>query len=158
MTAIEPLSKSASPIKRATRRSIAEVLAPLDRIAVNSPNLVANYEAHFDSDGQRYELPRYLFVGPRGGDTPIRLGIFAGVHGDEPEGVHALIQFVKLLEAKPELAAGYYLSIYPVCNPTGFEDGTRFNRNGKDLNREFWKQSAEPEVQLLQAELQSRSF
>jgi hypothetical protein len=63
-----------------------------------------------------------------------------------------------LLEAKPELAAGYYLSFYPVCNPTGFEDATRFSRNGKDLNREFWKNSREPEVRLLQAELISRSF
>ena len=99
-----------------------------------------------------------MFVGPRGGDTPIRIGIFAGIHGDEPEGVHALVQFIKLLESKPELAAGYYLSFYPVCNSTGFEDGTRFSRSGKDLNREFWKNSAEPEVRLLQAELQSRSF
>ena len=119
---------------------------------------MANYEAKFDADGETYELPRYLFVGPKGGDTPIRVGIFAGIHGDEPEGAHAIVQFIKLLEAKPELAAGYYLSFYPVCNPTGFEDGTRFSRSGKDLNREFWKNSDQPEVRLLQAELISRSF
>jgi len=140
------------------RRSIAELLAPLEQIAANSANLVANHEARFDVNGESYVLPRYLFVGPRGGDTPIRVGIFAGVHGDEPEGVYALVQFIKLLEAKPELAAGYYLSLYPVCNPTGFEDGTRFSRAGKDLNREFWNSSAQPEVCLLQAELLSRSF
>ncbi len=56
------------------------------------------------------------------------------------------------------MAAGYYLSFYPVCNPSGFEDGTRFSRSGKDLNREFWRGSAEPEVRLLEAELVSRSF
>jgi hypothetical protein len=142
----------------ARRRSIAALLAPLDQIAVHSPNLVANCEAKFDADGETYELPRYLFVGPKGGDTPIRIGIFAGIHGDEPEGAHALVQFIKLLEAKPELATGYYLSLYPVCNPTGFEDGTRFSRGGKDLNREFWRNSDQPEVRLLQAELVSRSF
>jgi hypothetical protein len=142
----------------ARRRSIAALVAPLDQIAVHSPNLVANYEAKFDADGEPYELPRYLFVGPKGGDTPIRIGIFAAIHGDEPEGAHALVQFIKLLEAKPELATGYYLSFYPVCNPTGFEDSTRFSRNGKDLNREFWKNSGQPEVRLLQAELISRSF
>jgi murein peptide amidase A len=119
---------------------------------------VANHDARFEVDGEIYNLPRYLFVGPRGGDTPIRIGIFATVHGDEPEGAHALIQFIKLLESKPELAAGYYLSFYPICNPTGYEDGTRFSRQGKDLNREFWKNSEQPEVRLLQAELQSRSF
>jgi hypothetical protein len=140
------------------RRSIADLLAPLEQIAAHSPNLVTNHEARFEIEGETYELPRYLFVGPKGGDTPIRVGIFAGIHGDEPEGTHALVQFIKLLEAKPELAAGYYLSLYPVCNPSGFEDGTRRARSGRDLNREFWKNSPEPEVRLLQAELVSRSF
>jgi hypothetical protein len=158
MTITEPPVKYAPPLPRRPRRSVADLLAPLEQIAAHSPNLVANHHARFEVNGESYELPRYLFVGPRGGDTPIRLGIFAGIHGDEPEGVHALVQFIKLLEAKPELAAGYYLSFYPVCNSTGFEDGTRFSRSGKDLNREFWRSSAEPEVRLLQAELQSRSF
>jgi len=140
------------------RRSLSDLLAPLDQLAANSANLVVNHDARFESGDGIYSLPRYLFVGPRGGDTPIRLGIFAGVHGDEPEGCHALVQFIKLLEARPELATGYYLSLYPVCNPTGYEDATRHNRNGRDLNREFWRDSAEPEVKLLQAELNSRSF
>ena len=158
MTIADAPIKITTQTPRSRRRSIGELLAPLDKIAATSPNLVANYEAHFDLNGKRYDLPRYLFVGPRGGDTPIRVGIFAGIHGDEPEGVHAIVQFIKLLEAKPEFAAGYYLSFYPVCNPTGFEDGTRFSRAGKDLNREFWKNSSQPEVRLLQAELVSRSF
>lgn len=155
------IAESPLIIRQAPRkqcRSIEDLLAPLEAIARTSPNLVANHEARFEVNGERYDLPRYLFVGPRGGDTPVRVGIFAGIHGDEPEGVHAVVRFIKLLEAKPELAAGYYLSFYPVCNPTGFEDNTRFSRRGRDLNREFWRQSAEPEVRLLQAELVSRSF
>ncbi len=158
MTIAGSPTKFATQAPRKQRRSIAELLAPLEQIATHSPNLVANHDARFEVDGESYVLPRYLFVGPRGGDTPIRIGIFAGIHGDEPEGVHAIVQFIKLLESKPELAAGYYLSFYPVCNSTGFEDGTRHSRSGKDLNREFWKNSSEPEVRLLQAELQSRSF
>jgi len=140
------------------RRSIADLLAPLDLLATRSPNLVVNHDAQFEIAGDTYTTPRYLFIGPKGGDTPIRVGIFAGVHGDEPEGVRAAVRFLKLLEAKPELATGYCLSVYPVCNPTGFEDGTRHSRSGKDLNREFWKNSSEPEVRLLQAELVSHSF
>ena len=151
-------SKIVAAPSRSARRDLAELLAPLEQFAATSPNLVANHDARFEVDGEEYVLPRYLFVGPRGGDTPIRVGIFAGIHGDEPEGVHAIVQFIQLLEAHPELATGYYLSFYPVCNPTGFEDGTRHSRSGKDLNREFWKNSTEPEVRLLQAELQSRSF
>ena len=155
---IATASKTSVQPARPIRRDLADLLAPLEKIAASSPNLVANHDARFDVDGEEYVLPRYLFVGPRGGDVPIRIGIFAGIHGDEPEGVHALVQFIQLLETRPELAAGYYLSFYPVCNPTGFEDNTRHSRGGKDLNREFWCDSAEPEVRLLQAELQSRSF
>ncbi len=140
------------------RRSIADLLAPLERIAAESSNLVADHGAQFKSDGQIYELPRYLFIGPKGGDDMIRVGLFAGIHGDEPEGVHALIQFLSVLENKPELATGYCLFAYPVCNPTGFEDRTRHARGGKDLNREFWNGSVEPEVRLLQSELVAHSF
>jgi hypothetical protein len=150
--------ETAAKLPSLRRRSITDLLAPLDSIAAHSPNLVANHDARFEAGGETYTLSRYLFVGPKGGDTPIRVGIFAGIHGDEPEGGRAVVQFLKLLEARPELAAGYYLSFYPVCNPTGFEDGTRHSRNGRDLNREFWSNSSEPEVRLLQAELISRSF
>ena len=148
------------PMKRVvpSKRSIPELLAPLDQIAAGSPNLVADHGAQFQSGGQTYELPRYLFIGPKGGDDMIRLGIFAGIHGDEPEGVHALIQFLSMLERQPELATGYCLFIYPVCNPTGFEDRTRVARSGKDLNREFWHGSEEPGVKLLQSELVAHSF
>jgi murein peptide amidase A len=149
-----PTLKTVSP----ARRSVAETLAPLDRLASQSSSLIARHDARFEVDGQACVLPRYLFIGPQGGDEPIRVGLFAGIHGDEPEGVHALVQFLNALERKPELATGYCLFVYPVCNPTGFEDRTRHARSGKDLNREFWTGSTEPEVKLLQAELAARSF
>jgi len=158
MTISDAQFEIAAPSPCVRWRSTASVLAPLAKIAEHSPNLVVNHGAKFKNAGETYELPRYLFVGPRGGDTPIRIGVFAAIHGDEPEGARAMVEFIKLLETKPELAAGYCLSLYPICNPTGFEDGTRYSRGGKDLNREFWKNSDQPEVRLLQAELISHSF
>jgi hypothetical protein len=73
-------------------RSIADLMAPLEQIVVNSSRLIGNRSASFEIDGETYELPRYVFLGPGGGDDLIRIGLFAGVHGDEPEGVPALIQ------------------------------------------------------------------
>jgi protein MpaA len=140
------------------RRSIAELLSPLEQIAARSPNLIAQRGAQFSIKGETYELPRYLFIGPKGGGTPIRIGFFAAIHGDEPDGAHVLVHLIKSLDASPDLAAGYCLSIYPVCNPTGYEDHTRQSRNGRDLNREFWRKSAEPEVKLLEAELTAHAF
>jgi hypothetical protein len=40
------------------QRSLAELLAPLERIAERSPSLVANHGAQFTSGGRGYELPR----------------------------------------------------------------------------------------------------
>jgi len=140
------------------RRSLLETLAPLDDLAAKSPSLIANRGGHFEADGATYELPRYLYVGPKGGGDPIRIGLFAGIHGDEPEGVHALVRFVNLLEEQPALAKGYCLFLYPICNPTGFEDRTRQSRRGKDLNREFWRGSGEPEARLLESELLAHAF
>ena len=140
------------------RRSIADLLAPLERIAAASTSLVSNHGARFDVGGQSYELPRYLFLGPKGGGDTLRIGIFAGIHGDEPEGVHALVRFLSQLEAEPELAKGYCIFAYPVCNPTGFEDRTRHARSGLDPNRQFWRGSREPEVKLLESEITSHCF
>ena len=135
-------------------RRVDDALLPLDEIAERSVNLLV----HRQEVASGATLSRYTFVGPKGGDEPLRIGIFAGIHGDEAEGVHALVKFFSLLEAHPELARGYCLFAYPVCNPTGFEDNTRFSRSGKDLNREFWRGSVEPEVGWLQDELVKNSF
>lgn len=143
---------------KASERSLAGLLAPVESLAAESPFLAARRGAEFESAGHRCELPRYVFRGPSGGDDPIRIGMFAGIHGDEPEGVHALIQFLTLLAGKPQLAKGFCLFVYPVCNPTGFEDCTRCARGGEDLNREFWSGSGRAEVRLLESELQEQSF
>jgi hypothetical protein len=130
----------------------------LERTSAASTSLIANHGANFEAGGQSYELPRYLFLGPKGGGDTLRIGVFAGIHGDEPEGVHALIRFLSLLDNEPDLAKDYCIFAYPVCNPTGFEDRTRHARSGLDPNREFWRGSREPEVKLLESELVSHSF
>jgi hypothetical protein len=103
-------------------------------------------------------LPKHVFAGPQGGGEPIKLGIFAGIHGDEPEGVGALRDFLEMLEREPSLAQGFVLHVYPECNPTGLAGNTRHARSGKDLNREFWRGSTEPEVRWLETELRENRF
>ena len=138
------------------KHSIADLLAPLDQLAAKSSHLMARPIGQFERNGRSYEIPRYIFLGPQGGDVTIPIGVFAGIHGDEPEGAHALVKLVQLLESHPELATGYCLFLYPLCNPTGFENGTAFSSRGKDLNLELLKISAEPEARLLQEELRSQ--
>lgn len=140
------------------RRSVRRLLDPLDRLAASSTRFLGASPGHFERDGRAYSLPRYLYVGPKGGGDVLRIGIFATIHGDEPEGALALPKLLQALEHEPGIAEGYALFIYPVCNPTGFEDNTRRARSGRDLNREFWKQSDQPEVRFLESEIWMQSF
>jgi protein MpaA len=151
-----PVKHAAEPLPQ--RRPVDRLLAQLDHIAEGSQYLLKKPLGSFESDGRRYSLPRYVFLGPRGGGDTIRIGIFASIHGDEPEGALALSRFAAALEKDPDLAKGYCLFLYPVCNPTGFEDNTRNSRGGKDLNREFWKDSREPEVRMLESEVWLHAF
>ena len=140
------------------RRSLIDLLAPLEALTRTSASLVRNPGAAFDLGGENCELPRYLFVGPHGGAATLRVGLFAALHGDEPEGAHAIVRFLSLLEASPEPALGYSLFVYPVCNPTGFEDRTRETRDGRDWEAELSAAEPGPEVRWLRSELAARSF
>jgi murein peptide amidase A len=140
------------------RRAIERLLAPLDALALQSRHFIHRSPGEMGGAGRWRSLPRYVYLGPKGGGDTIRIGIFATIHGDEPEGAFALLSFLTLLERDPGMAQGYALFLYPVCNPSGFEDNTRHSRSGKDLNREFWKQSAEPEVRLLESEIWLHAF
>ena len=137
------------------RKNYREVLAPLQKPRV--PWLVSTLGT-WNVVSDSYALEQFLFVGPRGGGDYLRVGIFAGLHGDEEAGVFAAVRFLEELAREPELARGYELYVYPLCNPSGFEDGTRHARSGRDLNREFWQGSREPEVQILERQIRTLRF
>lgn len=158
MSALTLTHKSPAAREPQPRRSVVQALAPLEALARQSEGLLSKPILLRDRAGKPFWLPRYLFIGPQGGAAPIRLGLFAGIHGDEPEGVEAALWFLRLLDQQPDLARGYCLFVYPVCNPTGFEDHTRHSRGGHDLNREFWNHSREPEVITLQTEMCLHAF
>ena len=136
------------------RNPVDLLLAPLvERTRRPGSRLRYSPVGDFHHGTCRYRLPRFLFQGPPGGGQPIRLGLFAAIHGDEPEGAAALRDFLLALDDNPVLGQGYELYAYPVCNPTGLEDNTRHSRAGLDLNREFWHGSQQPEVYYLEREL-----
>lgn len=121
--------------------------------SVGSDHLFYSEIGSFCHGNSPYSLPRFVFLGPGADDSPVRIAIFAAIHGDEPETADAALEFLHRLMKEPQRAKGYQLFVYPICNPTGLEDGTRHSRNGLDLNREFWQASKQPEVYYLEQEL-----
>jgi hypothetical protein len=139
-------------------KALDAALEPLLNLSLGSPFLRSIPSPPFLRGGIEYTVPHFVFNGPLAGGDTIRLGLFAAIHGDEPESARSLVALAQRLVAEPQLAAGYQLHLYPVCNPTGFAVGTRCAQSGLDLNREFWRRSAEPEVWWLEHQLITRRF
>lgn len=94
----------------------------------------------------------YPLIGLRREGAPgaPRVYLSGGVHGDEPAGSHA----VKAILASDLLPRRFDLTICPLLNPSGLEAGTRENRAGVDLNRDFVAFRS-PEAAALRAWLDS---
>ena len=152
------LSLLPNPVPAPSHDPVEALLRPFHLAASRSDAVIAGVAGRFRANGREYDLPRFIFTGPRSADEPIRIGLFGGIHGDEPESALGLLPFLRELIADPERARGYILYIYPLVNPTGIERGTREAASGKDLNREFWRDSGEPEIYLLEQELVEHRF
>ena len=62
-------------------------------------------------------LQKIVCAPPRGERDALKVGVFAGLHGDEPAGMLACRQLVDWVREKPEDVLGYSLVFYPECNP-----------------------------------------
>ena len=82
------------------------------------------------------------------------VAISAGVHGDEPAGVWALLSLV----ADGLLDARYSYRLWPCFNPTGFTAGTRANAEGIDVNRSFGRGGTSPEAKAILTANRDRAF
>ena len=153
-----PPAPGARPPALRRGRSVHDLLAPLVNLVVQSEVLRADSLGFWRSGEDLLFLPRFFFQRRKVHKPRIKVGIFAGIHGDEPSSVLGLMQLARALERYPEMGRNYQLWLYPLCNPGGYIDGTRESRSGKDLNRQFWKNSSELEVQLLEKEISKQRF
>lgn len=125
-----------------------------DQLAAQSHTITPQ---HILNGQEGPSLLRYRWADPKGSQV-YRIGLFAGIHGDEQSGVIAAIQLLQQLTWYPFIAEFYELFIYPICNPSGFEHGQREGAAGKDLNRCFWQDQEEIEILLLEQDLRSKQF
>lgn len=91
-----------------------------------------------------------LRYGPTAGP---QLCISAGLHGDEPAGVEALLAFFE----RPVLPR-IGITAFPCVNPTGFVAGARTNDLGIDLNRTFGQERGPQETELVRWALAGDRF
>ncbi len=66
-----------------------------------------------------------------------RILITGGVHGNEPAGAAWMVELITLLAENPELYPYCAFDLVPVVNPWGWSRDIRFNKDGRDINRDF---------------------
>jgi hypothetical protein len=68
-------------------------------------------------------------------DTPKHVLITGGMHGDEPAGVEAVLQFLE--RDSTALLKNFSFLVIPCINPYGYVHNTRETLDGIDINRAF---------------------
>lgn len=63
--------------------------------------------------------------------------VFAGIHGNEAAGPAWALELVRRLAADPSMYAGVSFDVVPLLNPWGWSRDVRYNRDGRDINRDF---------------------
>lgn len=115
-------------------RSYAAVLGRIEQVTSRDPSWKVAQIALLTYPPDSYPL---IALRRRGLDGALRVSISAGIHGDEPATVEAVLQFLE--SDLPGRSGRLDLTVLPCQNPFGYAHDTRFNGCGLDLNRQFDK-------------------
>jgi hypothetical protein len=113
----------------------AKVLGALDQLSEKREHL---YSTRILTGGHRTssQICRYVFEGDQLRGTPIRIGIFAGLRGDDTVGPGAVATFLQDLVAVPKLGESLRIYAYPVVHAASFETATpSFRRSEYIINQ-----------------------
>ena len=86
------------------------------------------------------------------GESESRLGIFAGLRGDDIAGPKAIADFIDDLVAFPSLGSAFRIYAYPIVNPS-FETEARFIQLGRNVINENGRKMKSLEAYLIEREL-----
>jgi hypothetical protein len=116
-----PASAIPQPPRSETRAS--KVLRSLDQLSQKRDHL---YSTRIRTGGHRTssQISRYVFEGEQMRGTPIRIGVFAGLRGDDSVGPGAVASFLEDLVALPQLGDSLRIYAYPVVHAANFETAT----------------------------------
>src|SRR5215469_3651384 len=115
----------------------------LDMLAAQSPSL-AKWRS-IAVEGR--VIPNYVFIGPRGGSTPLRLALLGGIHPEDLLSTNGILKLLVELDLAPLLAQDFALFGYPVANPP------RASQRSPDFTSDFWTGASDPVIRFFEQEL-----
>lgn len=128
---------------RTIHRSFArDVVRPLNQLSQVQLETIRNIEHD--------EVSYPLFAVRVAATRPDRPTVFisGGVHGDEPAGVYAALDFLE--HDAPRFRSDFNFLVLPCVNPSGYELDTLRSQSGANLNRLFDTKSLEPEIRAIE--------
>jgi hypothetical protein len=86
-----------------------------------------------------------------------RVLITGGVHGNEPGGTAWVAELISLIGRNTRNFSGTSFDLIPLVNPWGWSRDIRFNKDGRDINRDFASFETQ-EAGILKEEFASRAY
>lgn len=96
---------------------------------------LTNLEVSIECIGTAHSYPIHQIRLTSSIHKPQQVLITGGMHGDEPAGVEAVLQFLE--RDNTALLKNFSFVIIPCINPYGYVHDTRETRDGVDINRSF---------------------
>lgn len=116
-------------------RDMAPLQERIENIAASSDNMTLEILGEIPS--KTGMLPLALLSYKPETPEKFRVLITGGIHGNEPAGTEAVLQFADQLSRGELEYPGVAFDMVPVINPWGWIHHWRRNEDGCDLNREF---------------------
>ncbi len=114
--------EEAHAASESSSQSLRDLLLPLLQLVSESDVLRADSLGYWRSGGDLFFLPRFVFQRTQNAKPRIKVGIFAGLHGDEPGGILGLIELIRALDAHPpsvgSISSGSIRFVIPAVTPT----------------------------------------
>ena len=132
----------------------AKLLGHLDRLAQPRARLYRS-PISASPNYRLPEIPRYIFVGDQPGESEIRLGIFAGLRGEDQAGARAIVEFIDDLVAIPSLGSAFRIYAYPTANPLSCTTGAPRKQTDRTVANEAGRKVKLPEAYLIEREIYS---
>jgi hypothetical protein len=147
-----PLSKSAGLRAAKSDPRAAKLLGRLDQLSRPRARLYSSpisAPPHY----RLPKIPRYIFVGDQPGESEIRLGIFAGLRGEDTVGAKAIVEFIDDLVADPSLGSAFRIYAYPAVNPLSDRTGAPGKQADHPVVNENGRKVKFPEAFLIEREI-----
>lgn len=142
------------------KKDYKQLICRIRELTNSFPNFQVHIPGRLPYSGKEYpffSLSISLDKRPFQGDKK-NICITAGIHGDEPAGVEALLAIIESGDFLERYLKSYDFMIFPCVNPAGYENHKRENPDGVDLNRQFNQTSPPMEVAFIKEMTQEVPF